>query len=419
MKKSFSLAAGILAFAGQAAIAQTVRYVDSNAPGNQDGASWQSAFHTLQSAISASASSDVIKIASSTVVRPPLDENDIQQLAFNVSVPLTIQGGFVGYGVELTQAQGDTFVYANGTGGTPSRTLVWGDRLDENGQPLPLTPNVFDITAASRVVLANLLVIGSGGTSALQRAINFTGGTLDVVNCRLSGKQGVGGAISASGFASLRFFGCDIVEGFAADAGGAIHATGSRSANLDLVDTVVAGIAGGASVGRGGAIAMLGITSNWYASGITGKSGVVGPAGSIAKGGGIYANAAVIRANILAEAPVPSVPTGAAPLDFTKHADRRSFVSNGHIGATYGAGIYLTDGSIMQANGFRFFDLGLRAEVTDTIVIPGRGAAIYVENSTAQLDACLFEYSFQGHCEIGCEDGGGIYLDNGMLQLRS
>ena len=75
-------------------------FVDADAPGDNDGSSWQNAFHHLQDAIAAASFGDSIWVAEGVykpdqgVYQIPGDRNASFQLKNNVQ----IKGGFVGYG---------------------------------------------------------------------------------------------------------------------------------------------------------------------------------------------------------------------------------------------------------------------------------------------------------------------------------
>ncbi len=87
----------IACMASAPSAAQTVRYVDANATGANDGASWSSAFVDLQSALDAAASGDEIRIAGSTYVPTKLVLPGVDiSASFSLENSIRMLGGYAG-----------------------------------------------------------------------------------------------------------------------------------------------------------------------------------------------------------------------------------------------------------------------------------------------------------------------------------
>ena len=163
------------AYEGGVPIVPKTLYVDVNATGTGDGASWANAFVTLQSAIGTATSGDTIKIADGTY--KPTTTTD-RTISFVLRDGVSILGGYAGFGAANPDAR-DTGLYP---------TILSGDI----GKAGSTTDNSYHVVTANVVGSSTVLdgvTISYGNAEGTGTYQNYGGGmfisasTAVVSNC--------------------------------------------------------------------------------------------------------------------------------------------------------------------------------------------------------------------------------------------
>lgn len=233
------------------AAAQTVVYVDDDAPLGGDGANWPSAYRYLQDALTVSPAGSVIRVAGG-VYRPDQDETGNftsgDRSATLWFAGVTLLGGYSGLDDPPNADERNT---------ERNRTILSGD-LAGNDAPgfTNRAENSYHVVtfgpADTSGVIDGVTVTGGNADGSDPHdaggAIYIAGATAMIHDVQLTGNQAMrGGAIhNASGELSL--IGCVLTGNEAASWGGAID---NFSASAILVNCV---LVGNRTAGEGGAI---------------------------------------------------------------------------------------------------------------------------------------------------------------------
>lgn len=243
------------AWSAPVAGAQTVIFVDADAPGANDGASWQDAFHDLQDSLDAAEDGDEIRVAAG-VYKPDRGTGD-RDTSFVIARSLAVRGGYAGYGEPHPDAR-DFDRY---------ETVLSGDLDDDDG------PQFENNAENSRHIVA---VNETDSTALIEGFVlrgghddTFAGGrggaalvTLaDVMfrNCAFqsnmaSGDEATGGAVHAA-VSSVKLVFCTFVGNASGGDGGGFH---NLAGTLIIEDGVFehnsAGLFGGALQSEGGEV---------------------------------------------------------------------------------------------------------------------------------------------------------------------
>ncbi|MHC4498132.1 MAG: right-handed parallel beta-helix repeat-containing protein [Planctomycetota bacterium] len=222
-----------------------ILYVDVNAPGQNDGTSWQHAFTDLQAALSVAAAYPEIKeIRVAQGVYKPAGPNGSRDAAFQLVDGVTIRGGFAGYGQPVPNER-DLRVY---------RTILSGD-LNSNDGPnfTNRSDNAYHVVVGNIVgieaVLDGFSVTGGNGGSG-GGVYNYKRCNLTFVNCTFSANRAsYGGGLYHHGAGNLTLTNCVLTGNSAKDEGGGLLLSGYRT-NLTASNCTFSNN----SAGDGGAI---------------------------------------------------------------------------------------------------------------------------------------------------------------------
>ena len=240
------------------AYAQSVIYVDDDAPPGGTGLSWAAAYNALQDALDVAAAGDEIWVASGTYT--PDRGTEDREASFQLVNRVEIYGGFAGN--EGNRNERDVAI---------NTSILSGDLLDNDVAVLNLADLHTDPSRADNsyhVVSADTTVAGgvldgftiSGGTANGPDPHNGGGGFFNVggdpliVGCTFTANAAsYGGAMRNSLLASPILTNCAFSGNWAELRGGAILNT--EASQPSLVDCTFTGNeAGGAGVGDGGAV---------------------------------------------------------------------------------------------------------------------------------------------------------------------
>ncbi len=149
------------AFAGQ------IIYVDTDAPGSNNGLSWLNAYSYLQVALDAASSGDIIRVAEGTykphegIVNMPENEREV---TFQLKNGVTVEGGYAGYGEPEPNAR-NVGLY---------ETILSGDLDGNDGEAADVEDLLYDPNRAEN---SYHVVTGSGtNTTACLDGFTITGG---------------------------------------------------------------------------------------------------------------------------------------------------------------------------------------------------------------------------------------------------
>ena len=138
--------------------AQTVRYVDADAPGVNDGTSWEDAFRDLQDALDAATDGDEIRVAGG-VYKPDRGTGD-RLATFSLQGGLTLRGGYAGFGAPDPDLR-DLDAYP---------TVLSGDLGDDDGPQFENNAensrHIVTVNEVESVVLIDGLVLRGGHDDA-------------------------------------------------------------------------------------------------------------------------------------------------------------------------------------------------------------------------------------------------------------
>ena len=172
------LLAGVL-MPGTSALAQSVWYVNGEAAGLSNGASWSDAFVDLQSALGAAQAGDEIWVAAGTY--KPTDGTD-QSLSFILKSGVELYGGFAGNEASLAERDWKS-----------NQTILSGDI----GEPGLATDNSYNVVFAGEETEASLEALTFSGASTEgsgATGYGFKGeySTLAFTDCIFAGNSGDG-----------------------------------------------------------------------------------------------------------------------------------------------------------------------------------------------------------------------------------
>jgi hypothetical protein len=222
-----TMAIGEVAFAG-------VFHVDADAPAGGNGASWASAFQSLQAALDAAVATpgaDDIWIAEGLYI--PEKESQVgtpRSRRFTLFGDVSLLGGFAG--TELSAEDRNPIAHP---------VVLSGDVLkNDTGQPSTLTDNVANIVVLSGAGVRTIdgvtirAAVGgvSGFTGDTGHAVSIQGGSLTLKRSVVrdnSGKSGAGVSLMAN--TTLVVDGCEFTRNVSVNIGGGLH--------LDLGGTVL------------------------------------------------------------------------------------------------------------------------------------------------------------------------------------
>ncbi|MBW1786018.1 MAG: choice-of-anchor D domain-containing protein, partial [Deltaproteobacteria bacterium] len=156
-------------------------YVDRDAPGNNDGSSWNDAFNHLQDALSPAQSGDVIRVAEG-VYRPDEsgdfpDGTGDRAATFQLKEGVALYGGYAGYGHEFPDTR-DVAVYETVLSGDPAEND--GPDFENNNE------NNYHVVSASNVSVAAILdgfTVTGGNSNARGGGMINTNSSPTVANC--------------------------------------------------------------------------------------------------------------------------------------------------------------------------------------------------------------------------------------------
>ncbi|MHC4641230.1 MAG: right-handed parallel beta-helix repeat-containing protein [Planctomycetota bacterium] len=152
--------------AASANVHAKIIYVDDDAPGNNDGSSWNDAYNYLQDALAEAASGDEIRIAQG-IYKPDhgygftLGDRDA---AFHLINGVTLKAGYAGFGAPDTNAR-DVGLY---------ETILDGDLKDDDAQTDDITNLPYDPTRNDNSY--HVVVAGNTGGSAVLDGVTIVCG---------------------------------------------------------------------------------------------------------------------------------------------------------------------------------------------------------------------------------------------------
>lgn len=216
-------------------------FVNANATGNGNGASWANAFTSIQTALSAQVDGQEIWIASGTY-QPSLTDRSISFLVSSPNVKL--YGGFAGTETQLS----DRIIGTN-------TTVLSGDLLGNDDNNVSYTNTTRDDNSytvlnisGEGVTLDGVTITGAHSNGAAGSPAEYRYGgavfknvavrNLTISNCKLTKNvaKEAGGAISAgftgySGTGGLTINGCEFIENISA-IGGVIYSANTSNAAI-------------------------------------------------------------------------------------------------------------------------------------------------------------------------------------------
>ncbi len=219
-----------------------VWYVDADAPGIEDGSSWENAFQNLQDALAAAAEGDEIRVGQGTYT--PDSRNGDRAATFEIVTPVVLLGGYAGFG-EPDPDHRDISAYA---------TILSGDLNGDDGPEFQNNDeNSYHVVTVGGAIESAILegfvitrgnansrvgggILNENGRVTLRRCTierntawrgggmyNDMGAAPSLVNCRLRGNvaQGEGGAMYSFA-AGVRLESCALTDNRAGSDGGAL-----------------------------------------------------------------------------------------------------------------------------------------------------------------------------------------------------
>ena len=238
--------------------AQTVRYVDADAPGVNDGTSWEDAFRDLQDALDAATDGDEIRVAGG-VYKPDRGTGD-RLATFSLQGGLTLRGGYAGFGAPDPDLR-DLDAYP---------TVLSGDLGDDDGPQFENNAensrHIVTVNEVESAVLIDGLVLRGGhddaatggrGPAAVITLADVTFRHCTFLGNMASGDGATGGAILAV-VSSVKLIGCTFVGNTSGGDGGGFHnLAGTLSIEDGVFEQNTAGLFGGALRSVGGEVDLL------------------------------------------------------------------------------------------------------------------------------------------------------------------
>jgi PKD repeat protein len=423
---------------GAAALGQTVLYVDADAASGGDGASWATAFDSLQAALDEAAINGMVEEVwvAEGVYYPTyeVDPNDARTATFQLVDDVAIYGGFLGDETSLGQRDIASYV-----------TVLSGDLLGDDLDPNNVVENAYHVLTGDlngpTAVLDGFTVTGGNADGVDPHdigggMINDTGNPT-LANCIFTGNRALFGAAMFNLSSSPVLLDCEFNNNISTFSGGAIYNASASNPTLErcLLDGNMTqnDSSGGAMVNQAGCVPLLTdctISNNMASAG----AGIVNLESSPIltrcvisdnvgdNGGGIYnyiqSNSIMIDCTI-SNNTATNLGGGMAnwesrpELTNTTVADNLAGGGGGFYNYFYSEPI-LTNcvvsgneatSSFAYGGGFRSEDwcdaLLINCTISDNLA--ARGAGIYNDNSDIQLVGCVVG------ANTASSLGGGLY----------
>ena len=216
-------------YEGSVTLTPKTLYVDPNALGDNSGSSWDNAFTTLQSAISAAIDGDTIKVAQGTY-KPTTTTN--RTLSFNLRCGVAILGSYAGTGAPDPDAR-DTKLYP---------TLLSGD-IGTVGTNSDNSYHVVTAAGVSSLTVLDGVTITLGNANGSDANQNYGGGFLTLpysspilTHCMFVGNSASSGGAIYNRYSSPILINCLFVGNSAPNGGGIYNYNASTSLiNCSLV----------------------------------------------------------------------------------------------------------------------------------------------------------------------------------------
>jgi hypothetical protein len=267
------------------ATAQTVVYVDPDAPGLDDGTSWMNAFLDLQDALVGASSNTEIRVAEGVYYPTPTTD---RTLSFQMLNGVEVLGGFAGFGEPEPDVRNSATYPTTLSGdlGTPSDSSDNSYHVVQAvGTDITAVLDGFEITAGNAVPPQSRgggIWVPSGvatfrSCAITSNAASFGGGFYGVgghfFDCRfVANRATLGGAISNPGF-NVEATDCLFLNNSASTGGGAYEGC-NAFAILRRCRFL-----GNSTPGRGGAVSVAGCdTTQFFDCEFSGNSANVGGA---------------------------------------------------------------------------------------------------------------------------------------------
>ena len=203
----------------EGSVHSNILYVDVAAGGADTGVSWADAFTSVQSALAAAGTGDIIRIADG--VYRPMSTTD-RTLGFALRDGVTVYGGYAGYGAPDPDAR-DISLYP---------TILSGDI----GAPGSNADNSYHVVTATGV-----------GSSTVLDGVFITGGNASGTGAN----QSYGGGVFVTG-SSPMLINCTFIGNLASSSGGAMY--NAASSSPIMVNCTFTGNVASGTLGMGGAI---------------------------------------------------------------------------------------------------------------------------------------------------------------------
>jgi len=429
----------LLFLALAAPLGAQVIYVDADAPGANDGTSWENAYHDLQSALDVAGEGMTVKVANGTYLPSKLLFKD-KPLSFSFRIPdgVNLQGGFVGSGFadpdervlspSATILSGDRGIPGDKSDNcwtvvsalnTADNTTLDGFTVRDGNNPFSLTDGAGMQVMDGSAVIRNCWFTdnradwGGGG-------IYFDGIALTLQSCNFTQNSvpqyGGGGGLYANGIASV--FDCEFSSN-GANFGGAIAASGLLNVERTRFTGGFAMQVGGAIQCTGSAV-LKGCTFSQCGAGGNagpGPGGASGNGGALNVGGTLQAEACDFEECVAwgfafyysFPAEGGAVWCGGPSASFTRCRFLRNEAHGSTSTGARGGALYLDTANALLERCELIENIGHTGFYFGT---PSRGGAIYSKDSTLTLVRCrLLDNEAESITTFPetMGEGGGIY----------
>lgn len=231
MKTFFTIFCLIVSLTG---FSQTIRYVNANAVGSNDGTSWANAFTKLQDALAAATSGDQLWVAANTYYPDDgaIQTNDNRYASFALKSNVAIYGGFAGTETQLGQRNWQT-----------NTTILSGDLQQNDGENFTNNADnslhvVVGDDTDSTALLDGFTITGGNANIGLYfedgggGGMKLTGYSATVTNCNFVKNKAIDGGGICNNYGAIIVAHCSFSEN-KADEGGAIYDIGDYSTYTD------------------------------------------------------------------------------------------------------------------------------------------------------------------------------------------
>lgn len=207
------LAAG-LAISASAATAQTVRYVDDDAPPGGDGTSWATAFNSIQAALAVAAPGDEVRVAHG--IYRPAPPGGSRTATFLVPNGVAFRGGYAGIGAPDPDLRDpSTFVTVLSGDLNQDDTDTLGNRTDNSHHVVTTAAN-----ASSATLVEGFLITAGNADASSNRCgggLFVPSGSPTIAACTFYRNQanetsGGGGALASFSPQAVTILNCTFVE---------------------------------------------------------------------------------------------------------------------------------------------------------------------------------------------------------------